>query len=133
MVGHYANNDGIDACDSVNLYIQNSFAHNADDSFLVKSWYPVDNVTFKNCVVWNDVSTSLGAVCEINRPVTNVLYKDCTVIHSSNPLWTANSGGVVGIWDAEGGDIDNFVFENTVIEDCVAGKEPIKVNLHSRR
>ncbi len=131
MVGHYANNDGIDACDSVNLYIQNSFAHNADDSFLVKSWYPVDNVTFKNCVVWNDVSTSLGAVCEINRPVTNVLYKDCTVIHSSNPLWTANSGGVVGIWDAEGGDIDNFVFENTVIEDCVAGKEPIKVNLHS--
>ena len=98
---------------------------------MVKSWYPVDNVTFKNCVVWNDVSTSLGAVCEINRPVTNVLYKDCTVIHSSNPLWTANSGGVVGIWDAEGGDIDNFVFENTVIEDCVAGKEPIKVNLHS--
>lgn len=129
IIGHYANNDGIDFCDSKNGIIENCFAHNADDSFLIKAWFAVDNVTFRRCTAWNDVSTSFGAVCELYQPITNILYEDCTVIHSTAPCWTEDSGGVIGIWNCGGSDIDKFTFNNIAIEDCVSGKEPIKINV----
>ena len=130
IVGYYANNDGIDFCDSINGIVENSFSHNADDSFLIKSWAAVDNVHFRNCAVWNTVSTSFGAVCEVIQPITNVSYTDCTVLHSTNPRWTEICGGVIGIWNNGAADIDNVRFENIVIEDAVADKEPIKINVY---
>lgn len=130
IVGYYANNDGIDFCDSNNGIVENCYANNADDSFLIKSWYSVDNVHFRNCSVWNTVSTSFGAVCEVIQPITNVSYTDCTVLHSTNPSWTEISGGVIGIWNNGAADIDGMRFENIVIEDAMAGKEPVKINVY---
>lgn len=133
MVGYYANNDGIDFCDSKNGVVENCFANNADDSFLIKSWADVDNVHFRNCTAWNTVSTSFGAVCEVIKPITDVSYRDCTVIHSTNPRWTEICGGIIGIWDHGAADIDGMVFENIVIEDAVAGKEPIKIAVYDNQ
>ena len=133
MVGYYANNDGIDFCDSKNGVVENCFANNADDSFLIKSWAEVDNVHFRNCTAWNTVSTSFGAVCEVIKPITDVTYRECTVIHSTNPRWTEICGGIIGIWDHGAADIDGMVFENIVIEDAVADKEPIKIAVYDNQ
>lgn len=129
MVGYFANNDGIDYCDSKNGVVENCFANNADDSFIVKAWGDVENVHFKNCTAWNSVSTSFGAVAELHQTVSNVSFYDCAVIHSTNPMWQEGSGGVIGIWNAFAGDVYAMTFENIVIEDAVAGKEPIKINV----
>lgn len=129
VLGHFCNNDGIDICDSADVLVENSFAHNADDSFLVKGFEPVKNVVFSNCTAWNDVSTSFGAVCEMAADTENVVFKDCTVTHSTFHLWDHDSGGVIGIWNAYGGNVENFLFENIVLEDCCADKEPIKVSV----
>ena len=59
----------------------------------------------------------------------NVVFKDCTVTHSTFHLWDHDSGGVIGIWNAYGGNVENFLFENIVLEDCCADKEPIKVSV----
>ncbi len=86
---------------------------------------------FRNCVVWNTVSTAFGAVCEVIQPISDVSYKDCTVIHSTNPLWTDIAGGIMGIWDNGAADIDGMLFENIAIEDAIAGKEPIKISVYT--
>ena len=98
VLGHFANNDGIDVCDSHDVLVRNSFAHNADDSFLVKAFKPVSNVVFENCVAWNDVSTSFGAVCEIAAEAKNIVFRGCTVTHSTFPLWDHDAGGVIGVF-----------------------------------
>ena len=128
VLGHFANNDGIDVCDSHDVLVRNSFAHNADDSFLVKAFKPVSNVVFENCVAWNDVSTSFGAVCEIAAEAKNIVFRSCTVTHSTFPLWDHDAGGVIGVWNAYGGTAENFLFEDITIEKAAAGKEPIKVS-----
>lgn len=129
VLGHFCNNDGVDVCDSSDVLVENSFAHNADDSFLVKAFKPVKDVTFRNCVAWNDVSTSFGAVCEIAATAENVTFSDCVVTHSTFYLWDHDAGGVIGIWNAYGGTSKNFLFERIVLEDCCANKEPIKLSV----
>ena len=129
VLGHFCNNDGVDICDSSNVLVENSFAHNADDSFLVKAFKPVKDVTFRNCAAWNDVSTSFGAVCEIATLAENVVFYDCVVTHSTFYLWDHDAGGVIGIWNAYGGTSRNFRFEKIIIEDCCANKEPIKLSV----
>lgn len=130
MVGYFANNDGIDFCDSKNGVIENCFANNADDSFIVKAWSDVENVWFRNCTAWNSVSSSFGAIAELHETVNHVSFTDSTVIHSTNPVWQEGSGGVIGIWDASAGDVRNMVFQNIVIEDAVRGKEILKINVN---
>ena len=129
ILGHFCNNDGVDICDSDGVLVENSFAHNADDSFLVKAFSPVKNVIFRNCTAWNDVSTSFGAVCEIATLAENITFQDCTVTHSTFPLWDHDSGGVIGVWNAYGGVAKKISFERMVLEDCGRGKEPIKVSV----
>ena len=130
MIGYFANNDGVDFCDSDNGLIENCYANNADDSFLIKSWGTVSNVRFEKCTAWNTVSTSFGAVCELYNDITDTRFADCTVIHSTNPVWMQGSGGVIGIWDNFAANIKNMTFENIVIEDAAGGKEPIKVSIN---
>lgn len=120
----------MDFCDSDNGLIENCYANNADDSFLIKSWGTVSNVRFEKCTAWNTVSTSFGAVCELYNDITDTRFADCTVIHSTNPVWMQGSGGVIGIWNNFAANIKNMTFENIVIEDAAGGKEPIKVSIN---
>jgi len=130
IVGHYINNDGIDICSSRRVRVENCFCHNADDSFLIKAHdAPVDDVVFRNCIAWNDVATSFGIVCETAHPVTNVVFRDCTVVHSTFPCWIPDAGGVLAVWNDYGGDVRDIRYENIVIEDSCAGKQIIKLNI----
>ncbi len=130
IVGHYINNDGIDICSSRHVRVKNCFCHNADDSFLIKAHHaPVDDVVFENCVAWNDVATSFGIVCETAHQVTNVFFRDCTVVHSTFPCWIPDAGGVLAVWNDYGGDVQGIHYENIVIEDACADKQVIKLNI----
>jgi len=130
VVGHYINNDGIDICSSRHVRVENSFCHNADDSFLIKAHdAPVYDVIFDNCVVWNDVATSFGLVCEIGNPVSDVTFSNCTVVHSTLGCWIPESGGVLAIWNDYGSDVSNIQFKNMIIEDACADKPLIKLNI----
>jgi hypothetical protein len=132
ILGHYVNNDGIEVSGSRDAVVENSFIHNGDDSFCVKAWKPAKNITFRNCVAWNDVAMSFGIVCEIYEEVSNVTYKDCTVLHSTGKNtkgeWNVMRG-VIGIWIAHGGHVHDVRFEDIVIENASETKDPIKLRV----
>jgi len=130
IVGHYINNDGIDICSSRDVRVTRCFCHNADDSFLIKAHdASVTDVEFRDCIVWNDVATSFGIVCEIAHPVENVRFRDCVVVHSTHPCWIPEAGGVLAVWNDFGGDVRDVLFDNIIIEDACAGKAAIKLNV----
>ena len=125
IVGHYVNNDGIVIGGTSDALVENCFTHNADDSLEVKVWIPQENVTFRNCIVWNDVGGSLGLMHETGADVKNVVFENCTVIHSTDNMSVCP---VVGLKLTGPGKASDFRFEDIVIEDVVGSKRaPIKV------
>lgn len=121
VVGHYVGNDGIVIGGSSDALVENSFCHNADDSFEVKVWVPQRNVEFRNCIAWNDVGCAFGLCCESKANLSDVIYKDCTVIHATHPT---TSRGAIGISLEGDGMVNNFRFENIVIEDVAGSLQP---------
>ncbi len=114
VVGYYVNNDGICMGGSSDAVVEDCFSHNADDSLEIKVWIPQKNVTFRNCIVWNDIGGSFGLMHECGATLENVLYKDCTVLHSTDD---ASVCPVVGVKLSGPGCIKNIRFEDIVIED----------------
>jgi polygalacturonase len=125
VVGHYVNNDGIPIGGTSDALVENCFTHNADDSLEVKAWIPQRNVTFRNCVVWNDIGGSLGLMHECDAGIENVVFENCTVIHSTD---NSSVCPVAGLKLTGPGSARNFRFENIVIEDVRGPRRPaIKV------
>ncbi|MGI8907686.1 MAG: glycosyl hydrolase family 28 protein [Candidatus Sumerlaeaceae bacterium] len=125
IIGHYVNNDGIPIGGTSDALVENCFTHNADDSLQVKVWIPQRNVTFRNCVVWNDIGGSLGLMHESYGGIENVAFENCTVIHSTDD---SSVCPVAGLKLSGPGSARNFRFENIVIED-VRGphRPPLKI------
>ncbi|MBD3174348.1 MAG: hypothetical protein GF320_04155 [Armatimonadia bacterium] len=125
IVGHYVNNDGIVVGGTSDALVENCFSHNADDSLEIKVWVPQSNVTFRNCVVWNDVGGAFGLCHETDADLSNVIFEGCTAIHVTD---SPTSRGAIGLELQGPGNVSNFRFENIVIED-VRGEShaPIKV------
>ena len=76
IIGHYVNNDGIPIGGTSDALVEDCFTHNADDSLQVKVWIPQRNVTFRNCVVWNDIGGSLGLMHECGAAIENVALRE---------------------------------------------------------
>lgn len=121
VVGYYVNNDGICMGGSSDAVVEDCFSHNADDSLEIKVWIPQKNVTFRNCIVWNDIGGSFGLMHECGCPLENVLYKDCTVLHSTDG---SSVCPVVGIKLSGAGSVRNIRFEDIVIEDVLSARRP---------
>lgn len=121
IVGHYVNNDGIPIGGTSDALVEDCFTHNADDSLQVKVWIPQRNVTFRNCVVWNDVGGSLGLMHESDGGIENVVYENCTVIHSTDDMSVCP---VAGLKLTGRGSARGFRFENIVIEDVRGPRRP---------
>ena len=88
-----------------------------DDSFVVKAWNDVRNLTVRDCVAWSDISTAFGVSLEIFASVSDLTFKDCTAIHS---MASGAYGGILTLHIAEGtnGSVTNTTFENIVLEDA---------------
>ena len=121
IIGHYVNNDGIPIGGTSDALVEDCFTHNADDSLQVKVWIPQRNVTFRNCVVWNDIGGSLGLMHECGAAIENVLFENCTVIHSTDD---SSVCPVAGLKLTGPGSARNFRFENIVIEDVQGPRRP---------
>jgi len=121
IIGHYVNNDGIAIGGTSDAVVEDCFSHNADDSLEIKVWIPQSDVTFRNCVVWNDVGGSFGLMHECGAELKNVLYKDCTVIHSTDDMSVCP---VVGIKLSGAGSVHDIRFENITVEDVRSKRRP---------
>ena len=81
VIGSYVNSDGVAVGGTSHVTVRDSFCHNADDAFEVKGWIPMTDVTFSNCVCWSDVGICFGLAWDVPASVSNVWFKNCTVIH----------------------------------------------------
>jgi len=121
VIGHYVNNDGICIGGTSDAVVEDCFSHNADDSLEIKVWRPQHDVTFRNCVVWNDVGGSLWLMHECGAELRDVLYENCPVIHSTDDLSVCP---VVGVKLTGTGNVRHVRFENITIEDATSKRRP---------
>lgn len=121
VIGHFVNNDGIVVGGTSDALVEDCFSHNADDSLEIKVWQPQKNVTFRNCVVWNDIGGSFGLFHECGAELSNVLFENCTVLHSTDG---SSVCPVVGLKVTGPGNVHDIRFENIVIEDVSSEKRP---------
>ena len=121
VIGHFVNNDGIVIGGTSDALVEDCFSHNADDSLEIKVWIPQRNVTFRNCVVWNDIGGSFGLFHECGAELENVLFENCTVIHSTDD---SSVCPVVGLKVTGAGNVHNVRFENITIEDVTSKRRP---------
>lgn len=87
-----------------------------DDSFVVKAWNDVRNLTVHRCVAWSDVGTAFGVSLEVFASVSDTRFQDCTAIHSTA---SGAYGGILTVHIGAGtnGSVTSTAFENIVLED----------------
>jgi hypothetical protein len=114
------NSDGIDISNSQDVLVEDSFLRNNDDEVCVKtvSSPPAmesKNIVVQRCVVWNDRARGLGITSETRANISNVLFKDCDIIHDF-------SGGgdcaALAILVSDSGTMRDIRFEDIRVEDC---------------
>ncbi|WP_033165676.1 glycosyl hydrolase family 28 protein [Clostridium sp. KNHs205] len=115
IFGCRGNSDGIDICGSRNVLVQNIFTRVWDDSFVVKAFNTgdVDNVTFKDSVLWNDFARPLEVGVELRaEKIHNVRFENIDIIHSPTgyPL--------MGIHHGDRAEVSDICFENIRIENA---------------
>ena len=114
------NADGIDICNSRRVLVQDCFVRSFDDSLVVKGYDhrdgvkapPIEDVVFRNCVVWND----WGRALELGAETQGETWKDITfenidVIHYVHRA--------LDIQHCDRAEISNVRFENIRVEDAI--------------
>jgi hypothetical protein len=115
------NSDGIDICNSQHVLVQDCFVRSFDDSLVVKDYdnrhtgvkaASIEDVVFRNCVVWND----WGRALELGAETQGNTWKDITfenidVIHYVHRA--------LDIQHCDRAEISNVRFENIRVEDAI--------------
>lgn len=115
IFGCRGNSDGVDICGSRNVLVKNIFTRVWDDSFVVKAFNTgdVENVTFKDSILWNDFARPLEIGVELRaEKVRNVRFENIDIIHSPTgyPL--------MGIHHGDRAEVSDIHFENIRIENA---------------
>ena len=117
IFGYRQNSDAYAICNSQNVSVDNSLCRSGDDLFDVKTLGGdenaiSDNTTFTNCTAWNGKARCFGICGEVNKPITNVTFKDSTVIFH-DATWDENRIPALAIVvENSGGSIDGVTYEN---------------------
>lgn len=116
--------DGIDIVGSQKIVVDNCFIRTKDDCIAIKAGvsyfqkfengFTVDDVTIKNCVLWNGV---WGNAMEIGfetrtDTIKNVTFKNCDIIHVEGPE------GTFTIHNGDRAFIKNIRYEDIRVEDA---------------
>ena len=114
------NADGIDICNSSHVLVQDCFVRSFDDSLVVKGYDhqdslkapSIEDVVFRNCVVWND----WGRALELGAETQGETWKDITfenidVIHYVHRA--------MDIQHCDRAEISHVRFENIRVEDAI--------------
>lgn len=120
QIGARGGGDGIDICNSQNVLIEDCFLRNNDDEVCVKTISPPPamesrNIVVRRCVIWNDRARGLGITSETRANISNVLFKDCDIIHDFS-----NGGdcAALAILVSDSGTMSNIQFEDIRVENC---------------
>ncbi|MDR1813570.1 MAG: glycoside hydrolase family 28 protein [Tannerella sp.] len=116
LLGHRANSDGIDICDSWDVMVENCFIRTLDDLIVIKTYSRPEGagrITARKCVLWNEVAHALSIGAEIKQQVDGVLFTDCDIIGDHCREWSLR------IYQCDKGMVKNVRFENLRIEESV--------------
>ena len=116
LLGHRANSDGIDICDSWGVEVRNCFVRTLDDLVVVKTYNRPDgtgNVLVEKCVLWNEVAHALSIGAEVQQQVDGVIFRDCDIIGDHCREWSLR------VYQCDKGIVKNITFEDIRIEEAV--------------
>jgi hypothetical protein len=116
LLGHRANSDGIDICDSWDVVVENCFIRTLDDLIVVKTFNRETgsgNILARKCILWNEVAHALSIGAELRQQVDNVTFTDCDIIGDHCREWSLR------IYQCDKGVVKNIRFENIRIEEAV--------------
>jgi polygalacturonase len=116
LLGHRANSDGIDICDSWDVVVENCFIRTLDDLIVVKTFNRENgsgNILARKCVLWNEVAHALSIGAEIRQLVDGVTFTDCDIIGDHCREWSLR------VYQCDKGLVRNITFENIRIEESV--------------
>lgn len=119
IIGRRGNSDGIDVCNSRNVYVSSCFTRTWDDSLVVKGLTDGDvrNVHFENCVLWNDFARPIEIGVETRADeICDVSFEHIDIIHS------ATRYPALGIHHGDRAKIHGILFNDIVIEDSSAAQ-----------
>jgi hypothetical protein len=111
IMGYRSGTDGIDICNSVGVNVKNCFIRTLDDLVVVKTQnhatYNVckDVVVEKN-VLWNQAAHALSVGAEIIKPINNITFKNCDVIHDQGREWSLR------VFHTDSAMVSNVKFED---------------------
>lgn len=114
------NSDGIDICNSRDVLVEDCFLRNNDDEVCVKMISPPpamesNHIVVRRCVVWNDRARGLGITSETRANISNVLFKDCDIIHDFSD---GGDCAALAILVSDSGTMADIRFEDIRVEDC---------------
>jgi hypothetical protein len=115
LLGHRANSDGIDICNSRDVTVEDCFIRTLDDLIVIKSdkgQGEVKRITARRCVLWNQVAHALSVGAELRENVEDVLFTDCDVIHDTGREWALR------VYHCDAAVISNVRFEHLRIEEA---------------
>lgn len=118
IIGNRGNCDGFAICNSHNVTVDNCFARVADDTFEVKALggtMDSENITFTNCIAWGGYARCFGITGEVNKKISNVVFRDCAVIYRDGVWDNDRIGSLVVVAEQTEGSIDGVLFENIEI------------------
>ena len=110
LLSYRPNTDGFDICSSRNVLVENCMTRLWDDSLVVKGMDAgdVENVTFRNCVLWNDFARPMEiGVCTRADKMHHIFFENIDVIHSVTgyPIMGIHHGDRAEIYDVKFEDI----------------------------
>jgi polygalacturonase len=116
IFGYRGNSDGIDVNGSRDVDVSESYLRTGDDLIVVKSNVPGEeptrHVTVERCVLWNEFAHALSLGAEMQKPVDNICFSDCDVIHDLGREW------LLRIYQTDAARVSNVTFKDIRIEEC---------------
>ncbi len=132
----YFNGDGIDVCNSHNVFIYDSFLRNSDDNISVKAtdssignanseYLDIQTVIMEDCLLWADAAHNMLVGPESKYPAyenifNDINFKDITVLeqHEESDFYK----GALALTCTDNAVFRNITFQNIVIERMTNGQ-----------
>ncbi len=117
ILGYRSGTDGIDICNSTRVNVKNCFVRTLDDLIVVKTQeHPTYNkcagVFVEKCVLWNQAAHALSVGAELVKPVDDVTFTNCDVIHDQGREWSLR------VFHSDNALISNVRFDNIRIAEA---------------
>ncbi len=117
VFGYRTNSDAVVICNTKNATVKNCYARSGDDLFEVKTLgsadeWNSDNIIFENCNAWNGKTRCFGIIHEVNKPISNVTFKNCNVLYR-DATWDNDFVSSLTVEIGQGGaKVENILFED---------------------